>query len=277
METAMITPNLENVQKTLLLPLWGRAQAGRMKDPVLIDRRAEELIGRMNYDFSPLFQKLGLFHALTLATRARQFDAILRDFIRRRGAASVVSIGAGLDTAFSRMDGELVRWYDVDLPEVIELRKRMIPETARMVEIPKSILDEDAFAKVGETDNVLFLAGGVFMYLEEAQVRQILGRLAARFPGAEIVFDVLSPAGIRYYNRKLAKSGFHGAVMKWGVRDVCRLKSWEKDLTAVRSIPFYSGLRVRPSWPIDVRIKLRAANLLDFGHIFHLAVKSEKA
>lgn len=272
MEPTMITPNLENVQKTLLLPLWGRAQASSMKDPVLTDRRAEELVGRMDYDFSPLFKKLGLFHALTLATRARAFDAILLDFIRRRGSASVVNIGAGLDTAFSRTENENIRWFDVDLPEVIDLRKKLIPETSQMVEISKSILDENALDDIGKADNVLFLAGGVFMYLSEVQVRQFFGRLTDQYKGAEIVFDALSPMGIRYYNQKLRKSGFQNAVMKWGIRDLNEMTQWNSKLKIIRRIPFYSDLKVRPAWPLKVRMKLRAAHRLGFAKIAHLGV-----
>lgn len=273
METVMITPQLENVQKTLLLPLWGRAQASRMKNPVLIDHRAEELVNMMDYDFSPLFEELGLFHALTLAARARKFDAILLDFIRRKGSASVVSIGAGLDTAFSRTGDENVRWFDVDLPEVIALRKKLIPETSQMVEIPKSILDENAFDDIEKAENVIFLAGGVFMYLEEIEVRQFFDRLAARFHGAEVVFDVLSPAGIRYYNKKLTKSGFNNAVMKWGIRDLGKMEKWNPGIKVVSRVPFYSGLEIQSSWPFEVKAKLRAANFFDVAKIAHLAIR----
>jgi O-methyltransferase involved in polyketide biosynthesis len=272
MNTVKIAPDLENVQKTLLLPLWGRAQASRMKEPVLIDRKAMELIDQMDYDFSPLFKNLGLFHALSLAVRAKEFDTILLDFIRRKGSASVVNIGAGLDTAFSRVHSGHVKWFDVDMPGVIALRKKLIPETSGMSEIPKSMFDESFLDDIGDEDNVLFIVGGVFMYFEETQVRQFFELISSRFQASEIVFDVLSPWGIHYYNRKLEKSGFHGAVMKWGITDLQKIEDWNPRLMLVKRSSFYSNVSAQSAWPLGSRMKMRLINLLALAGIVHMKI-----
>lgn len=272
MNAVKITSDLRDVQKTLFLPLWGRAQASRMEEPVLYDRRAIELIDKTDFDFSALYKNFGMFHALSLAVRAKEFDTILLDFIRRKGSASVINIGAGLDTAFSRVESGNVRWFDVDMPDVIELRKKLIPETSHMSEISKSMFDKSFINDIGDTDNLLFIVGGVFMYFDEAMVRQFFEQLASQFQGAEIIFDVLSPLGIRYYNRKLAKSGFKGAVMKWGVRDLSIIEGWNPMLKILRHDCFFSNVRIRPSWPLEMRAKIKLTNLFGLADIVHMKI-----
>jgi O-methyltransferase involved in polyketide biosynthesis len=53
-----MTIDLGNIQKTLLLPLWGRAVESQRKHPLLVDATALEIIDRVNFDFSALTQKL---------------------------------------------------------------------------------------------------------------------------------------------------------------------------------------------------------------------------
>lgn len=272
MNSVKITSDLKDVQKTLFLPLWGRAQASLMQEPVLYDRRAVELIDQMDFDFSALYKNFGLFHALSLAVRAKEFDAILLDFISRKGSASVINIGAGLDTSFSRVGSKNVRWFDVDMPEVIELRKKLIPETSDMSEISKSMFDKSFINDIGDADNLLFIVGGVFMYFEEAKVRQFFEQLASEFQNAEIIFDVLSPSFIRYYNRKLSKSGFKGAVMKWGIRDLSIIEGWNPTLKVLRHYAFFSNVCGRPSWPLEMRAKIKLTNLLKLASIVHIKI-----
>ena len=59
--------------------------------------------------------------------RSREFDRHARDFVARRPEAVVVHIGCGLDSRFERVaEGGRVEWYNLDLPDVIELRKKLI-------------------------------------------------------------------------------------------------------------------------------------------------------
>lgn len=48
------TTSLSGVHKTLLLPLWGRAMESRKAKPLLVDRAAAEIVGRLDYDFSTI-------------------------------------------------------------------------------------------------------------------------------------------------------------------------------------------------------------------------------
>lgn len=56
----------------------------------------------------------------------REIDRYARDFLSRHPEAAVVHIGCGLDSRFERVDNGKVEWYDLDLPDVIELRRKFI-------------------------------------------------------------------------------------------------------------------------------------------------------
>ncbi|HEY6951264.1 MAG TPA: hypothetical protein VI758_02585 [Bacteroidota bacterium] len=49
-------------------------------------------------------------------------------------------------------------------------------------------------------ENVLFVAAGVFSYVEEGQIKEILRKLSVAFPGGELVFDAASPLGVATAN-----------------------------------------------------------------------------
>ena len=53
-EIEKISINLGNVQKTLFLPLWGRAVESGKEHPELVDNAAVEIMKKVDYDFSTI-------------------------------------------------------------------------------------------------------------------------------------------------------------------------------------------------------------------------------
>jgi len=182
---------LSGVSQTLLLPLWSRAKISRERNSLFYDAKAVELIEKIDYDFSVYDEAIPSYLPLLFVARAKQFDDKIRAYIRAHPRASVVNIGAGLDTTFYRVDNGIIHWYDLDLPAVIYIRKQLLPEPDRVTYIAKSLFDSSWCKDVKHTENGVFMiAGGLLRYFEEAQVRQLFLLLADNLPGGEIVFDV---------------------------------------------------------------------------------------
>jgi O-methyltransferase involved in polyketide biosynthesis len=186
--TQKVVLDSENpVAETLLIPLHARAVEARRPDPMVRDNRAVMMMEQIDYDFGRF--KLASHDQITMMMRVREFDRLVREFLGRYPAGTVVHIGCGLDTRFERLDNGQVLWYDLDLPEVIAVRRQLIPESERCQYVGCSVLDKSwlDLVDVEAGQPVLFVAEAVFPYFEEVQVRSLFLILMDRFPGSELV------------------------------------------------------------------------------------------
>lgn len=205
------------VAETLLIPLYARALEAQQPAPLIRDDTAVALVERIDYDFAR--SSLRGLDQVTAIMRVREFDRRTRDFLGRHREAVVVHIGCGLDTRFERVDNGQVTWYDLDLPEVIALRRQLIAEGDRRRYLGCSVFDSSWLADVSvhASRPFLFLAEGVFPYFEEEQVKGLFLTLAARFPGGELVCDAMTPFMVRLHNLELRVLRV-GARLRWGLR-----------------------------------------------------------
>ena len=130
---------LDGVPATLLIPLCMRAVETQRKRPIVRDPKAMEILGSLDYDFSHL--RLLWMTQLDTAVRTEIFDQGVQSFLAAHPNPTVVTLGAGLDGRFWRLDDGRVQWFDLDLPEVIALRRRFYGESPRNRFLAKSILD----------------------------------------------------------------------------------------------------------------------------------------
>jgi O-methyltransferase involved in polyketide biosynthesis len=230
-----ITLESQNVvAETLLTTLYARAVESQLPAPLLRDDYALALVEKIDYDFSRL--KLQGHDQVTTIMRLREFDRRAQDFLARHPDAIVVHIGCGLDTRFERIcsgqaENGQVEWYDLDLPEVIELRRKLIDESPRCHYLGYSVFDLawlDAVS-IHAGRPFLFLAEGVLPYCEESEVRGLVLLLKEVFPGAELVCDAMTPFMIRLHNLKLIFSKVD-ARLHWSLKHGRDLESWGADI-----------------------------------------------
>jgi len=188
-DVTRIDPGLEGVPETLLWTLYHRALEARRPDAVLHDPVAAELVDRIDYPFAERFGTGGLSQAQAL--RVLAFDREVRRFVQQHPDGTVVALGEGLETQCRRVDNGQVRWIGVDLPEAVEVRRRLLPDGPRRRTIACSALDEAWMDAVDATRGVLLTAQGLLMYLDPPGVHRVIERCAARFPGAALLFDAV--------------------------------------------------------------------------------------
>lgn len=224
--------SLSEVAETLLIPLYIRAIESQRPDALLKDEKAVALVRQMGYDFSRILAKIDEETRVAVVLRNREFDRYARDFLAHHLEAVVVHIGCGLDSRFVRVDNGKVEWFDLDLPPVIELRHKLIGgEGARYHLLACSALDCAWLDTVSlhRQRPFLFLAEGVLMYFEEAQVKSVVLTLQERFPGAELVFDAFSPFFVWANNRRVARTKI-GARCHWALKRGKDLEMWGDDI-----------------------------------------------
>lgn len=205
--------NLDPTQQTLLIPLYARAAETRRRWPLLRDPMAGEILAAIDYDLDRLKSMGQGLRGAVLRTVI--YDAWARDFLERHPDGTVVEIGTGLNTRFERLDNGRVRWFDLDLPEVTDLRRRFFSDTDRRTMIAASVLDREWIDVVRAAPGpYLLLAEAVLLYLTPQQVREALTMIAEAFPGAGMVLDT----GTRRMADGLAGQStmrHMGATMAW--------------------------------------------------------------
>ncbi len=269
-ETIFVRTAIElgSVQKTLLLPLWGRAVEARKARPLLVDQTAVRIIESIDYDFSTIAGNISFISQLAWIARSLHTDRTIREFLERHPGATIVNLGCGLDTTFERVDNGRLRWYDLDLPDVIELRKSYIQESGRRTSIACSLLDDEWLSQVKTGDSIFLLASGVLYYLEEVQVKAFLLKLVNAIPGSEILFDACSPRGLEMANRKVIKAGGmdESAILRWGIRRAKDMERWDSRIAVVEEYPLFQNMRrtlsMREKWGTFVSDALRIMSMV---------------
>jgi len=223
---AKVLQSLEGVSETLLIPLYARARETQRPDGFIRDEHAVELVSRIDYDFSRI--RLARHDELAVIMRMGKFDSLVCDFLARNPEAVVVHIGCGLDMRFERVDNGQVRWFDLDMPDVIALRRKLIHnECSRCQMLAASVFDDSWLEETRcfKPRPFLFVAEGVLPYFEEAQVKGLFLKLRDHFPGCELVFDAHKPFMIKMDNLHLVVSRVR-ARLHWGLKDSRDVETW---------------------------------------------------
>ena len=224
-----IKPSLKGIPETLLIPLWARAVEKEKDKPIMIDEKAAELIERIDYDFSK-FDKAKLSQ-IGVSVRTELFDSAVYSFIENHRNSVVVNFGAGLDTRYFRLKAKPSIWYELDLPEAIALRRRLIPEENNYRFIEKSVFD---FSWRKEIDSagkpVLFIAEGLFMYFKERELIPLLRRIADNYTNSEMLFEMLCPLMVGKSSIHDSVSKMNNSEFKWGIKDSKIIETWHKGI-----------------------------------------------
>jgi O-methyltransferase involved in polyketide biosynthesis len=229
--------NWKHVSDTLLIPLYCRARETNSKEPIIRDEKALEIFEDIKSSISgseiPIHRKIvhnryNYTLVVSLALRTRKFDRYVADFIERYPDATIVNLGCGLDSRYQRQDNGTITWYDLDLPEVIGIKKHYFTETDRYHFLPVSATEPEWIDRVQKTatGHVMILAEGLFMYLEEHQTKNLILTLRDRFPGCELVFENTAKFWVERMNSRYFKWKFkrqlgynEEAMFTFGFRD----------------------------------------------------------
>ncbi|MDR2090211.1 MAG: class I SAM-dependent methyltransferase [Clostridiales bacterium] len=265
------------ISATLVVPLYGRAEITRRFPGFLKDDEAVRLVETLPYDFSAVREEYkGEYWLAASAARAYRFDRAVKEYAGKHPKTVVVNIGAGLDTTFLRVDNGGITWYDLDLPDVIKIRKSVIKETERSHCIAASAFDTAWFDQIPfkKEDGILFLAGGFFYYFKPEDNARLAAELAKRFPGGELLFDACSKAGVKIANKKVADSGNKDAEMFFYVNDKKELYAWSENIAEVEIMPLYSAAaRKGAKWNALTKINMFFGDLFKMTRLARIRFK----
>jgi O-methyltransferase involved in polyketide biosynthesis len=255
------------VPETLLVPLYARAVESRRKHPILEDSKALGMVESIDWDFQRFNQRARVI-ACTL--RSAMFDEWVKDFLRGHPEGTVVEIGCGLNTRFERLDNGRLHWFDLDLPEVVELRRRFFADTGRRTTLAGSVLDAGWMAAVRQSPGpYFFVAEAVFIYLKEPEVKAALAQIAENFPCLNVAFDTTSRKAVDGANKDHARRNL-AARFAWACDDPREIENWNIGLRLVESrtpVDVPEPLKRRLSLPLRTTFRV-------FGKLFPKLTKA---
>ena len=227
---------LTGVPETMLQTVYARAKESSTRRAI-IDEKAEEIVGRLEYDFS-LADKDKAMHNGVIA-RTILLDWLVSDRLAGHPETVVVNIACGLDTRCYRMK-EYAHWYNLDLPETMAVRAKLLPESGRISQIAMSAMD-DWGREIAETDGpVLVVAEELSMYLGEEDIRRIFAVIAGRFRRATVMIETMNPMVVKHFKEKSIE-GSH-AKFTWGVKNGAALAALLPDFSLMEEHRLTEGM-----------------------------------
>lgn len=227
---------LSGVPETMLQTVFARAKETKTRGAIT-DSKAVEIIDRLDYDFSAADQDTAM-HSGVIA-RTIVLDRLVKAYLAGHGGAVVVNIACGLDTRCYRMSG-YSHWYNLDLPESIAVRKRLLPESGSISQIAMSAMDNWG-GEIGETGtSTLVIIEGLTMYLSEADVKRIFAVISGRFDRVTVLVETMNPMVVRRFREKSIEAS--RAKFRWGVKDGAALAALLPDFRLVEEHSLCEGM-----------------------------------
>ena len=231
---------LPGVSATMLVTLAAKALVATDAPEIHYPyQRSQEILRELEID--PRRFNLNPSEVRAVVLRSQWFGQTVRRFLGRHPDGLCINLGCGLDASFEELEeGGDARftWLDVDLPDVIAIRRRFFAETARRRLIAADITDARLFASIPWDSGrpAILVAEGVLYFFQRAQVESLFRAQAeaadARRANLEVAFDYASPFGAWIVTRRPAHRQL-GTTFHWTLHNPSELRSVDPRLELV--------------------------------------------
>lgn len=185
---------MDNVNKTLYIPLYGKALVSD-KGIILQDKTAEEIWEKVQF---PLKRKSkSKWLAYYMGMRSAVFDKWVKDKMLQNEGALVLHLGCGLDSRVLRVANTTHTWFDVDFQSVINERKHYYTETQLYRMLAGDIRDLSFIQALPDGKSVIVVLEGVSMYLSNEELQNVMDALGKKFAHLFVLMDCYTPFAIK--------------------------------------------------------------------------------
>ena len=177
---------MNNVNKTLYIPLYGKAYVSK-NGLFLNDKKAEEIWESEGFALKGKSKSKWL--AYYMGIRSAVFDNWLKQKMSDIQDAVVIHIGCGMDGRVLRVAKMNHKWYDIDFPEVIEERKKYYAESPSYQMIAGDVKNDEWLTNITETKHAIVVMEGVSMYLTAEELKKLTANLCDHFEKISFLMD----------------------------------------------------------------------------------------
>lgn len=229
---------IKGVPETMIQTLYARAKETSQKNPKIKDEMAVSIVKQLDYDFSQADQDKTMRSGVIARTIV--LDKMVDEYLDKHKNTIVINIACGLDTRCYRMKGKYIRWYNLDLPETMNIRKQFLPETGPIYQIAKSAMDEsyrDDIQYHGE--NILVIIEGLTMYLSENDIKKMFSIID--FKNSTVMVEVMLPFVVKHIKEKSIE-GSH-AKFTWGIKNGKELEKLTPSFSFLKEVSLVEGMK----------------------------------
>ncbi len=177
-------------------------------------------------------------------TRQLDFVKIAKDYINVHPEAAIVNLGCGLDTVISLVKTPRNKGYNIDFESTIEVREKLIEKGENEENIVSDILDTSWFDKIdyNPEKGIVFIGSGLLYYIKKEDVKNLISKMAERFPGGKITFDATNAKGLKNMLKAwLDPSNMGDVGLYFSLEDESEIYSWSDKIDAVVKKGYMTG------------------------------------
>ena len=210
----------QGVANTLFIPLEARIFASKKFPEYFYDEKALSLAQYISND--SIRKKSSEYSFMASVARYYNTDSMTKAFIQKHQRCNIIYLGAGLETAYHRLHGkdmQNVIFYEVDLPDVIDVRRSLLESGANEVLIGGDMYKFHWTKGIDTHLPSLLIVTGVFQYFIKEKVVRFIKDLRNIFAYVELIFDATNETGLAYANNYVKKTGNDDALMHFYINN----------------------------------------------------------
>ena len=206
---------LNGVEDTLYIPLAARIYASEKFPEFFYDEKALSLKQYIPTD--SIENNTTEYFYMASVCRQQTIDRKIRGFLKENNRSNVVFLGAGLETAYNRIGNAESDFFQVDLPKVMDIRKKVLGNEDNEKLISGDMFTLDWIKEIDTSQPTMIVVSGVYQYFAESKIIDMIKKMKSRIAKGEVIFDATNSKGLELANKYVRKTGNTDAQMYFSV------------------------------------------------------------
>lgn len=263
--------DFEGVEDTLYIPLTARIYISKKFNEYFYDSKALEL--EKAIPNNQIEKKSSEYTMIASVARYYNLDEMTQKFIDRHDSCNIVNLGVGLETSYYRLDRKNAKFFEVDLPDVIQLREKYLEVQENEMFIKGDLFKFDWIQNIDTNLPTLLIVSGVFQYFHEKDIIEFIKNAKNELENAELIFDATSKNGLKFTNFYVKRTGNANAMMYFYINDAEEF-AFKTNTKLLESRVFYTDARKILSKKVGLysRIAMKIADDRKNAIILHLKI-----
>ena len=149
--------------------------------------------------------------------RQQTIDKKIIKFLEENIQSNVVFLGAGLETAYNRINNVKSNFYQIDLPNVIDTRKKVLGNAGNEKLLSGDMFTLDWVKEIDASLPTMIVVSGVYQYFDKGKIIEMIKKMKSLILKGELVFDATNSTGLKLANKYVQKTGNVNAKMYFSV------------------------------------------------------------